>query len=48
MMKKRTEYRILVKMPEDRRPLGRSRQGWVNNIKMNLKDKNGVVWTGLI
>jgi hypothetical protein len=30
-------YRILVGKPEGRRPLGRPRRRWVNNIKMKLK-----------
>jgi hypothetical protein len=42
----RNEYRTLVGKPEDKRPLGRPRRRWVNNIKMDL----GVVewgWYGL-
>jgi hypothetical protein len=31
---KRNAYGILVAKPEGRRPLGRSRHKWVNNIKM--------------
>jgi hypothetical protein len=41
---KRNAYRILVGKPERKRPLGRLRHKWVNNIKMDL----GVVgWYGL-
>jgi hypothetical protein len=40
-------YRILVGKPEGKRPPGRPRRRWVDNIKMNFKE-NGVVWTGLI
>jgi hypothetical protein len=29
-------YRILVGKPEGKRPLGRPRHRWVDNIKMNL------------
>jgi hypothetical protein len=29
-------YRILVEKPEGKRPLGRSRRRWVDNIKMDL------------
>jgi hypothetical protein len=29
-------YRILVGKPEGRRPLGRPRRRWVDNIKMDL------------
>jgi hypothetical protein len=32
---KRNAYRILVGKPEGKRPLGRSRRRWVNNIKMD-------------
>jgi hypothetical protein len=33
---KKNTYRILVGKPEGKRPLGRPRHRWVNNIKMNL------------
>jgi hypothetical protein len=35
---KRNAYRILVRMPEGRRPLGRLRHRWVDNIKMDLRE----------
>jgi hypothetical protein len=31
-------YRILVGKPEGKRPLGRPRCGWVDNIKMDLRE----------
>ena len=31
-------YRFLVGKPEGRRPLGRPRRRWVDNIKMDLQD----------
>jgi hypothetical protein len=31
-------YRILVGRPEGRRPLGRSRRRWQDNIKMNFQE----------
>jgi hypothetical protein len=31
-------YRILVGKPEGRRPLGRPRRRWMDNIKMYLRD----------
>jgi hypothetical protein len=34
---KRNAYMILVGMPEGKRPLGRPRRKWVNNIKMDLR-----------
>jgi hypothetical protein len=35
---KRNAYRILVGMPEGKRPLGRPRRRWVDNIKMDLRE----------
>jgi hypothetical protein len=37
MGEKRNAYRILVGNPEGRRPLGRPRRRWVDNIKMDLR-----------
>jgi hypothetical protein len=34
---KRNTYRILVGKPEGKRPLGRPRHRWVDNIKMDLR-----------
>jgi hypothetical protein len=34
----RNTYRILVGKPEGKRPLGRARRWWVDNIKMDLGD----------
>jgi hypothetical protein len=31
-------YRLLVGRPEGKRPLGRPRRRWENNIKMDLRD----------
>jgi hypothetical protein len=36
MGERRNAYRILVEMPEGKRPLGRPRRRWVDNIKMDL------------
>jgi hypothetical protein len=41
-------YRVLVGRPEGRRPLGRSRRRWEDNIKMDLQDVGWGAWTGLI
>jgi len=30
-------YRVLVGKPESKRPLGRPRRGWEDNIKMDLQ-----------
>jgi hypothetical protein len=35
---KRNAYRLLVGKPEGRRPLGRPRCRWVENIRMDLGD----------
>jgi hypothetical protein len=37
MREKRNAYRILMRNPEGKRPLGRSRRRWVDNIKMDLR-----------
>jgi hypothetical protein len=36
---KRNAYRILVGMPEGKRPLGRPRRRWVDNIKVDLRER---------
>jgi hypothetical protein len=38
--------RVLVGRPEGRRPLGRPRRRWEDNIKRDLQEVGGVVWTG--
>jgi hypothetical protein len=47
---KRNAYRILVGKSEGKRPLGRPRRNWVDNIKMDLREIewDGMVWIGLI
>jgi hypothetical protein len=45
---KRNACRILVGKPEGKRPLGRPRRRWVDNIKMDLRDKwDGMDWIDL-
>jgi hypothetical protein len=36
MGEKRNAYRLLVEMPEGKRPLGRPRRMWLDNIRMDL------------
>jgi hypothetical protein len=38
---KRNAYRLLVGKPEGKKPLGRARHRWVDNIRMDLGE---VVW----
>ena len=39
--------RILVGKPEGKRPLGRPRHRWEDNINMDLQEVGCGVWTGL-
>jgi hypothetical protein len=41
---KRYTYRILVGKPEGKRPLGRPRRRWVDNIKIDLRQ---IRWDGM-
>jgi len=49
MGEEREVYRVLVGKPEGRRPLGRPRLRWVDNIRMDLQDVGCVYmdWIGL-
>jgi hypothetical protein len=49
MGEKRNVYRLLVRKPEGKRPLGRPRRRWIHNIKMDLFEigLNVVDWIGL-
>jgi hypothetical protein len=48
-MVKRNAYRLLLGKPEGRRPLGRPRRRWVDNIRMALVEVGwgDVDWIGL-
>jgi hypothetical protein len=48
-IEKRTAYRLLVGKPEERRPLGRPRRRWVDNIRIDLVEVGwgGMDWIGL-
>ena len=49
MGEERRAYRVLVGKPEGKRPLGRPRRRWVDNIRMDLQEVGcGYVdWIGL-
>jgi hypothetical protein len=42
----RYAYRILVGNPEGKRPLGRPRRRWFDNIRMDLREKDWMVLIG--
>jgi hypothetical protein len=46
----RDAYRVLVGRPKGKRPLGRPRRRWEDDIKMNLREIgiNGVNWIQLV
>jgi hypothetical protein len=44
MGEQRNAYRILVGKLERKRPLGRSRRRWVDNVKMDLRE---IRWGGM-
>jgi hypothetical protein len=46
---KRNAYRVLVGKSEGKRPLGRRRRRWVDNIKLDLREVgwDGVDWIDL-
>ena len=50
MGERRGVYRVLVGKPEGKRPLGRPRRRWKDNIKMNLQEVGcGVMdWIDLV
>jgi hypothetical protein len=48
MEKRRGECRVLVEKPEKRRPLGKLRRRWEDNIKMDLQEVGCGAWTGSI
>jgi hypothetical protein len=49
MGEKRGAYRILVGGPDGRRPLGRPRRRWKDNIKMDLQAVRwGMDWLELV
>jgi hypothetical protein len=47
MGKRRGANRVLVRIPERKKPLGRPRHRWEDNIKIDLREVRWG-WTGLI
>jgi hypothetical protein len=49
MGEKRSVYRLFAGNPEGKRPLGRPRRRWIDNIKINLSEigLSVVDWIGL-
>ena len=41
MGERRGVYRVLVRKPEGKRPMGRPRHRWEDNIKMDLRELGG-------
>jgi hypothetical protein len=41
---RRNACRVFVRKPEERRPLGRPRHRWVDNIKMDVRE---IEWDGM-
>ena len=46
MGEKRGVYRVFVTKPEGKRPIGRTRRRWEDNVKMDLQEveREGVDW----
>jgi hypothetical protein len=42
MGERRSEYRVLVGKPEVKRPLGRPRRRWEDNIKIDLQEADWI------
>jgi hypothetical protein len=40
-------YKVLVEKPEGKRPLGKPRRRWEDNIKAYFQEVGYGVWTGL-
>jgi hypothetical protein len=48
MGEKRNVYSLLVGKPEGKRPLGRPRRRWIDNIKKDLLEIGVMLWTELV
>jgi hypothetical protein len=45
---RRGKYRVKVGKPEGKRPLGRHKSRWEDNIKMDLQEVGWTALTGLV
>ena len=45
---RRGTFGVLVRRPEGRRPLGRTRRRWEDNTKMDLQEVDGEAWNGFL
>ena len=48
MVERRGAYGVLVGKPEGRRPHGRPRRRWEDNVKFDLREVGWGQWTGLM
>jgi hypothetical protein len=48
MRDRRGAYMVLVGEPEGKRPFGRPRRRWEDNIKIDLQEVGWGTWSGLI
>jgi hypothetical protein len=48
MGERRGVYMVLVGKSEGKRPPGRSKHKWEDNITMDLQEEGGETWSGLI
>jgi hypothetical protein len=46
MWERRGVYRVLMGKPKGKRPLGRPRRRWEDNIKMDLREVGCRAWAG--
>jgi hypothetical protein len=49
VLERKNVYWVFVEIPEGKRPLGRLRRRWKNNVKMDLRERewSGMDWTDL-
>jgi hypothetical protein len=44
----RHSYKMFIGKPEEKRPLGRPRRRWEDNVKMDVRKRIYRRWTGLL